>query len=202
MGRMLTVTSTFVDPSQREAGEVARGLRGRDPEALDRLIERFQYRLFRYLVYLTGSRERARDLFQDTWVRVLEKGHLYDGKSKFESWLFAIARNLFIDLVRRRHDAVSLEQLLHPESDGAAELPTDGRCSPTERLHREEEDRLVATALGSLPAAYREVLVLRFKEDLALNEIAAIVTAPLSTVKSRLYRALEMMREALEERRP
>ncbi len=181
----------------REAKDVARGLRSRDPEVLDRLIERFQYRLFRYLLYLTGSREVAEDLFQETWMRVLEKGHLYNGKSRFDTWLFAIARNLFIDLVRRR-SPMSLDQLADPE-DGTVDIPASDAALPTEQILREEESRQTATALGGLPAVYREVLVLRFQEDLALDEIAAVVAAPLPTVKSRLYRGLEMMREALEE---
>src|SRR5713226_6866350 len=65
-----------------EAKTIARGLQRRDPELLDRLIEQYQYRLFRYLVYVTASRERAEDFFQETWIRVLERGHQYDGKSK------------------------------------------------------------------------------------------------------------------------
>src|SRR5436190_19188996 len=77
-----------------EAKTIARGLQRRDPDLLDRLIEQYQYRLFRYLVYITGNKERAEDFFQETWIRVLELGHQYNGKSKFEALLFAIARNL------------------------------------------------------------------------------------------------------------
>src|SRR5712664_4048870 len=85
-----------------EAKSIARGLQKRDPDLLDRLIEQYQYRLFRYLVHVTGSRERAEDFFQETWIRVLERGHQYDGKSKFEAWLFAIARHLVIDWQRSK----------------------------------------------------------------------------------------------------
>src|SRR5438552_9813811 len=70
-----------------EAKTVARGLQRRDPDLLDRLIEQYQYRLFRYLVYITGNKERAEDFFQETWIRVLDGGHQYNGKSKFEAWL-------------------------------------------------------------------------------------------------------------------
>src|SRR5262249_51051773 len=77
-----------------EAKTIARGLRRRDPDLLNHLIDQYQYRLFRYLAYITGSRERAEDFFQETWIRVLERGDQYDGKSKFEAWLFAIARHL------------------------------------------------------------------------------------------------------------
>ncbi len=62
-----------------EAKSIARGLQKRDPDLLDRLIQQYQYRLFRYLVYITGKKERAEDFFQETWIRVLERGHQYDG---------------------------------------------------------------------------------------------------------------------------
>src|SRR5690348_1573492 len=79
---------------ERETQALARGLRRRDPDLLDRLIEQYHYRLFRYLLYLTGSREAAEDFFQETWVRVIDRGHQYNSKFKFETWLFTIARNL------------------------------------------------------------------------------------------------------------
>jgi RNA polymerase sigma-70 factor, ECF subfamily len=69
---------------------------------LDRLIEQYQYRLFRYLLYICGDRETAEDVFQETWIRVLKRGNQYDSRCKFETWLFAIARHLVIDLERRK----------------------------------------------------------------------------------------------------
>jgi RNA polymerase sigma-70 factor (ECF subfamily) len=80
-----------------DAKSLARSLKQRDPELLDRLIELYQFRLFRYLLHLTANRERAEDFFQETWLRVLERGHQYDGKWKFEAWLFAIAAIWFSD---------------------------------------------------------------------------------------------------------
>ena len=85
-----------------EGGALAQTLRDRDPDALDRLIERYHYRLFRYLQYLARNRETAEDVFQETWIRVLERGHQYNGKTKFETWLFTIARNLLIDRMRQK----------------------------------------------------------------------------------------------------
>ena len=92
----------FVNSMERETQALARGLRRRDPDLLDRLIEQYQYRLLRYLLYLTGSREAAEDFFQETWVRVIDRGHQYNGRFKFETWLFTIARNLVIDLRAER----------------------------------------------------------------------------------------------------
>ena len=80
-------TCWFMNTVEQEAGEVARGLRRRDPSLIDYLIQQYQYRLFRYLLMLTGSREQAEDLFQETWIRVLEKGHQYKERWKFETWL-------------------------------------------------------------------------------------------------------------------
>src|SRR5688572_20300744 len=85
-----------------EGIEIAAGLRRRDPDLLDRLIEQYQHRLFRYLISLTGDRVLAEDLFQETWVRVLERGHRYDGRARFVAWLITVARNLAIDALRAR----------------------------------------------------------------------------------------------------
>ncbi len=183
----------FADSMEQETKALARGLRSRDPDVFDRLIEQYQYRLFRYLFSLTGSRETAEDLFQETWVRVLERGHQYDGKSRFEAWLFAIARHLAIDFLRKKAPQ-SLDDLVN---SGEAEIEARPAPSPVDLLSRREAGERVEAALGHLPAAYREVLVLRFQEDLALEEIAAVVAAPLSTVKSRLYRGLDELRGLL-----
>jgi RNA polymerase sigma-70 factor (ECF subfamily) len=175
---------------------VARGLRQRDPELLDRLIEQYQYRLFRYLLYITGSRERAEDFFQETWIRVLERGHQYDGKSKFEAWLFAIARYMVIDWQRQKK-VQSLDALTDPEQGAPREFADDSDPSPLHSILSREEESAVQASLGQLPAIYREVLLLRFQEDLGLAEIAAVLAAPISTVKSRLYRGLEELKGLL-----
>jgi RNA polymerase sigma-70 factor, ECF subfamily len=194
----------FGNSMELETQSLARGLRRRDPELLDHLIGRFQYRLFRYLLYLTGRREVAEELFQETWIRVLERGHQYNGKAKFETWLFAIARHLVIDLLRRRKSpadaATSLDELTEPlEGRPSSEPANPPSASLIDLLAAEEEGEHVRAALACLPAAHREVLMLRFQEDLQLEEIAAVVSAPLSTVKSRLYRGLAELRQQLEK---
>src|SRR5438046_4800232 len=90
----------FVTGMEHENAEIARGLRRRDPDLLDRLIEQYQHRLLRYLVYLAGNRELAEDLFQETWIRVLERGNQYDGRHNFRTCLFAVASTLNIEQIR------------------------------------------------------------------------------------------------------
>src|SRR5271157_6580755 len=102
----------FENAMAQESTEIARGLRRRDPDLLDRLIEQYQHRLLRYLLYLTGRRELAEDLFQETWIRVLERGHQFDDRYAFSTWLFSVARNLAIDHMRRKQPA-SLDGLMN-----------------------------------------------------------------------------------------
>ena len=180
-----------------EAKSIARGLQKRDPALLDRLIEQYQYRLFRYLVYITGNKERAEDFFQETWIRVLERGHQYDGKSKFEAWLFAIARHLVIDWQRSKKPQ-SLDSLTDPEQEHPLQFANEKEPSPLHQVLSRESEESVQTSLTRIPAIYREVLVLRFQEELQIEEMAGVLSVPLSTVKSRLYRGLEALRGALQ----
>src|SRR6202171_1920729 len=141
-----------------EAKTIARGLQKRDPELLDRLIEQYQYRLFRYLVYVTGNRERAEDFFQETWIRVLERGHQYDGKSKFEAWLFSIARHLVIDW-QRPQTAQRLEALTDPEQSAPLQIPNTQEPSPLHQILTKEQESGMQASLGQLAGIYREVLL-------------------------------------------
>jgi RNA polymerase sigma-70 factor (ECF subfamily) len=180
-----------------EAKSIARGLQKRDPDLLDRLIEQYQYRLFRYLLYITGNKERSEDFFQETWIRVLERGHQYDGKSKFEAWLFAIARHLVIDWQRSKKPH-SLDTLTDPEQEHPLQLANENEPSPLHQVLSQESEENVQASLRKIPAIYREVLVLRFQEELQIEEMAGVLSIPLSTVKSRLYRGLEALRGALQ----
>jgi RNA polymerase sigma-70 factor, ECF subfamily len=188
---MSATANCFMNTMESEPSAIARGLRRRDPDLLDRLIEQYQHRLLRYLVYLAGNRELAEDLFQETWIRVLERGHQYDGKHEFATWLYAVARNLTIDYLRKK-SPLSLDGLMEDEEHAAFE-PADNRPPAWEIVQQREQAERVSAVLVSIPAECRETLVLRFQEGLSLDEIARVTSAPLGTVKSRLYRGLNML---------
>ena len=195
-GSMNATAHYFVIGMESEASAIARGLRRRDPDLLDRLIEQYQHRLLRYLVYLSGNRELAEDLFQETWIRVLERGHQYDGRHEFSTWLYAVARNLTIDYLRKK-SPVSLDGLAEDEERAPLE-PADTRPLAWEVMQQHEQAERVSAALVSIPVEYRETVVLRFQEGLPLDEIATVTGAPLGTVKSRLYRGLNMLMARLK----
>jgi RNA polymerase sigma-70 factor (ECF subfamily) len=185
--------------AQRENSAVAEGLKRHDPELLDTLILRYQHRLLRYLLYLTSNREQAEDLFQETWMRVLLRGDQFNGNARFDTWLFTIARNLVIDM-RRKRSMQSLEELCEASGDDRPmEIPSTGR-SPFDHLEQLETGQLLTGALLTLDPLHREVILLRFQEDLSLEEIAQVTHAPLSTVKSRLYRGLTALKPRLSAR--
>ena len=195
------------DPAAYWEGQVAlesdvAQLRGGDLDALSALLTRYQNRLYRYLLRLVREPAEAEDLFQQTWLRVAEKIRQFDPRRNFEAWLFTLARNLAIDHLRR----IRPESLDQPAADtagesAAARLPSHERPAIEGILARERAGRLGA-ALEMLPMVQREVLTLRFEEEMKLEEIAEVLDAPLSTVKTRLRRALERLREMLETQYP
>src|SRR5579863_1098200 len=100
--RVKALAVTVDEQARQESLAVAHGLKRKEAGLLDELIVRYQHRLLRYLMYLTGNREMAEDLFQEVWMRVLLRGEQYNGRARFETWLFTIARNLVIDQKRKR----------------------------------------------------------------------------------------------------
>jgi RNA polymerase sigma-70 factor (ECF subfamily) len=194
---MSAATLQLAEQVQRENARVVEGLKRQDPALLDELILQYQHRLLRYLLYLTGNREMAEDLFQETWMRVLMRGSQFNGKSRFDTWLFTIARNLVID-VRRRKSMASLEEMYESnDEERPFEVPSQEK-TPFDHLATLEHGELVAEALLTLDPLHREVLVLRFHEEMSLEEIARMTHAPLSTVKSRLYRGLAALKPRVE----
>lgn len=181
---------------ERENAAIAHGLKRQDPELLDYLIETYQHRLMRYLMFLTSKREVAEDLFQEVWIRVLRRGSQYNGKARFDTWIFTIARNLVIDLSRKRTMA-SLDEMREGGEDERPFEIAEESPSPLDRYEFKENAAELAEVLQNLEPSYREVLTLRFGEEMSLDQIATLTRAPLSTVKSRLYRGLAALKPAL-----
>jgi RNA polymerase sigma-70 factor (ECF subfamily) len=180
------------------AQDVIVRMRRGDPDALGAMISRYQHRLYRYLLRLVREPAAADDLFQQTWLRVMEKIGRYDASRNFEAWLFSVAHHLAIDAWRGQRGE-SLE-----DGGDSGEAPSErlrtGDPDALERLLDFERGAMLAACMHELPAIHREVLTLRFEEDMKLEEIAEVAGIPLSTVKSRLRRALDGLRAAMDAR--
>jgi RNA polymerase sigma-70 factor (ECF subfamily) len=175
-------------------------LRRGDPEVLVSLLERYQHRLYRFLVRMVHDPATAEDLFQQTWLRVAENARKYDASRPLEPWLFSIARNAAIDHLRRVRPE-SLDEPL-PSGDTRAEMIPGAQPSAVDVMMGQQRSSRLADALGELTPIYCEVVTLRFEEEMKLEEIAEVLAIPLSTVKTRLRRALDALRGKLAHRLP
>jgi RNA polymerase sigma-70 factor (ECF subfamily) len=184
---MIYEAAIFKDYPVAEHDDAAR-LRRRDPAALTGAVARYQHRLYRYFLRLVHDPASADDLFQQTWLNVVRQIHRYDPSRSFDTWLFAIAHNAAIDLLRRC-PGENVE-----DCTIASHMP-DALASAIAH----QRSAMLADAIRALPAVYREVLTLRFEEGMKLEEIAEVTGAPLSTVKSRVQRGLEALRGSLRK---
>jgi RNA polymerase sigma-70 factor (ECF subfamily) len=174
--------------------EVTR-LRGGDMDAIAKLMQRYQHRLYRYLLRMVRQPATAEDLFQQTWIRVMEGAGSYDPRRSFEGWLFAIAHNLAIDHLRRRQPESLDEEL--PSGETRVDLTPSAGPDALTQLLAEERSAFVARAVAEMPATFREVLTLRFEEEMKLEEMAEVLALPLGTVKTRLHRALKSLQSVV-----
>jgi RNA polymerase sigma-70 factor, ECF subfamily len=190
------IATAFGAPVDVES-ELIRLRRG-DLDTLTAMVERYQSRLYRYLLRLVKQTGTAEDLFQQTWLRVMERIKSYDPQRSFEAWLFSVAHNLAIDYFRR-YRPESLDEPLPSGQTRVEVLSTTGPSALEYLLVREREEWL-ADAISELSVMYREVLTLRFEEEMKLEEIATVLAVPLATVKTRLHRALKALRHVLGKR--
>ena len=193
--RYMILASSMSPDALRDTEDCISRLQSGDLSALTEIMMRYQHRMYRFLLRLTQDPGLADDLFQQTWLRVIEKIGRYDARRQFEPWLFSVARNLTIDYLRQRQPR-SLDVVEDSGESPAERLAATG-LDPLESLLEFERGGVLAAAIAELPVIHREVLTLRFEEELKLEQIADIAGIPVSTVKSRLLRALERLRERL-----
>jgi RNA polymerase sigma-70 factor, ECF subfamily len=173
-------------------------LRNGDPQTVAALMTRYQHRLYRYLLRMVGESGAAEDLFQQTWLRIIERSRKYDAQRSFEGWLFAVAHNLAIDYLRRRKPESLDEPLLSGETQSNL-LQSVDQGALEQVLSRERAD-IISGAISNLHVSFREVITLRFEEEMKLEEIAAVLSLPVGTVKTRLHRGLKVLRNSLTKK--
>jgi RNA polymerase sigma-70 factor (ECF subfamily) len=180
---------------------VAAHLRG-DPAAFRELVHRYGDGVLGYLFRMTGSRDQAEDLFQETFQRVHEKARTYRGGS-FKSWLFTIATRVTIDTARRRKRATVLSLGRDSDcGDDPAPLETmvaQDALDPAEEAVKEEQKEQVRRAIESLPIGQRAALVLAYYQQLSYPEVAETLGCSVGSVKTQMSRALAKLARMLPD---
>ena len=173
-----------------EDADLIRKARRGDVEAYNLLISRWERRVYNYLLRIVANREDALDLSQDVFLKAYQNLRKLDDPARFAPWLYRIAHNEAYSLFRKRRPEGETEELQPETMEGARHR---GRqCRLPRRI---DPGRL--QALRKLTADQRETVILKIYQGFKFEEIAEIVAAPVSTVKSRLYTALDLLKTEL-----
>lgn len=168
-------------------------------DGFEELVRRYQRPITSYIFRMVGNYESALDVSQEVFIKVYNSLAKYSPEYKFSTWLYRIAHNAAVDHLRR--NSVSVQSLEAENSEGSFELQIESRSATPEQEHERSEWRSeIESVVLCLPPAYRDLILLRHARDLSYDEIAEVTALPLGTVKNRLFRAREMMREIFIER--
>lgn len=167
-------------------------------EAFEEIVTLFQQRLYQVCYRMLGNAQEAEDIAQEAFVRAYVNIHTYDQKRKFSTWLYRIATNLCIDRIRKKKPDYYLDATV-PGTDGLnmySQIAATGDL-PEEEIERMETQDRVQYEISKLPDKYRTVIILRYMEELPLQEISDILELPLGTVKTRVHRGREALRKQM-----
>lgn len=170
-----------------------------DQRAYKELLARHRQSIFHVIFKIVRSNEEAADLVQETFMKAFGSLGSYRFEYRFSTWLYKIAANNAIDHLRKKRiEALSLDRPIQTQ-DGevALEIP-DWSQNPEEDLYRKRRAVTIGDAIDSLPAKYREVIVLRHQQDRSYDEIAEQLRIPVGTVKARIFRARELLKKKLK----
>ncbi len=180
-----------------EAELVARVLAG-SQEAFRELVERYQRPVLSVIVRMVRDSQLAEDLAQEVFLKVYRRLRTFDPQRKLSSWLFKIAHNTTLDHLRRKHVRTIPLEVEREEGTVANEhLPDLSVESPDTQVHRGDLASALEATIATLRPEYREVVVLRYQEDMSYQEIVEITGLPMGTVKTHLHRARKEMVEKL-----
>jgi RNA polymerase sigma factor (sigma-70 family) len=182
--------------TQTLEGQQILAARGRDPNAFEALIRRHQVSIYNFCLRMLGRADDAADVAQETFVQLFTHLGQIDEREPIAPWLFRVARNRCIDVIRRRR-TVPLGQ---PDDMGEGTLiaePADEEPLPEEMAERADLQDVLANAIAELPPAYAEVVALRYASDRSFAEIAAILDCDEGTARVRFHRAKVLLRRNL-----
>jgi RNA polymerase sigma-70 factor (ECF subfamily) len=171
---------------------------GGDFDAFERLVDKYQGKIFRHLRKMVSNPSLAEDLLQDTFLSAYRGLNGFSGASSFSTWLFRIATNTALMYLRRDHpETVEYDDKIMSELADVLTPSPEFVSTPLEILLSQEGKEKIEQAIDKLPVLYKPVVILRDVEGFSLEEVASIVGASIPAVKSRLHRARNIVRETL-----
>ena len=178
---------------------VTRAVAGRE-DGFEELVRRYQRPIAAYVYRMVGDYEAALDLTQEVFIKVYNSLRRYRSEFKFSTWIYKIAHNSAVDHLRRYGTRAATA--LTGEFEGEQyELPLESRRpSPEQESEKAERRAEIEQVVRGLPIAYRELVMLRHSQDMSYDEISEVTGLPLGTVKNRLFRARETMRQQFIQR--
>lgn len=169
-----------------------------DQDAYAEVVEIYKDKIFQICYRMLGNRHEAEDIAQEAFLRAYVNINSFNINLKFSSWLYRIATNLCIDRIRKKKPDYYLDAEV-AGTDGLtmySQIPAETRL-PEEDVESLELRDTIQKEISKLPEKYRTVIVLKYIEELSLNEISAILDIPLGTVKTRIHRGREALRKQL-----
>lgn len=190
---------TMADRSVRDDRELVAAILAGERELFSDLVARYEKRMVNYVYRITHRYEEAHDLVQEIFVKVFLALDRYDPKYQFSTWIFRIAQNSAIDALRKKSvQEVSLTRTDDDESGGGKEREfADGGISPYRALKNKQLSSAIDRAVDDLPDEYRELIQLRHFAELSYDQIAEMKRMPLGTVKNKLFRARNLLKDVL-----
>ena len=179
---------------------VVHALSGRE-DGFEELVRRYQRPIVAYVYRMVGDYDAALDLAQEVFIKVYNSLGRYRPEFKFSTWIYRIAHNAAIDHLRRQGASRTEEMQVTGEGGSTFEKPLASKSlTPEQETERGERRAEIEEVVAQLSPSYRELIVLRHSHDLSYDEIAEVTGLPLGTVKNRIFRAREAMRELLVAR--
>ncbi len=190
---------TQAPPALSDAEVVAAVLKG-DKELFGEIVKRYQGRLVNFLYRLVYDQAEAHDLAQEVFFKTFQALDRFDPQYKFSTWLFRVGQNAAIDRLRKRRlKVVSMDRpSKDQDTDSTWEFPAQER-GPYGELRNRERGDAISQAIQALPWEYRELIVMRHYGELSYGEIAEVKKLPLGTVKNKLFRARQILKENLAD---
>ncbi|CAG7652778.1 ECF RNA polymerase sigma factor SigW [Paenibacillus solanacearum] len=179
---------------------LAKLARGGDRAAFAELVELYRDKIFHLAYRMLHNRHEAEEIAQETFLRVYTNLDRYDENQKFSTWIYRIGTNLCIDRLRKRKATFSLDAELN-EGEGGDWYNTlaSPEESPDNQVVLSETQQQIRESIETLPEKYKAVVILRYLQDLSLQEISDVLSMPVTTIKTRLHRGRDFLRKKLEK---